>query len=1006
MLKVTSTLADNSLPLAHWAKRAIGLSGIQVKVRSRENKLHILCEGQTCPDRNIAVDRLIGAIKATGIDALLGADEPPIHQVFIYGRVVDQKRPEWTEKVDIEQLYSPRRAGMAVSPQEPPSGLVKYSGWEGQSPDISLQEQAHAGDTHAIARYLGKNLKSLGVKVKVVARPLPKKDEDEEFGDNITGEIAPGAGASSYGGSQKAKEQRLWVFCESAYNPDPSLLAAPVAQQLRELRLVGFQDAVILSQVTGEATPEWMLRVDLTPPEEMLLEWASWGDAASISRFLSLALAEIGIAVTAVLKESTLHISCHHANANRLSATHPDKQECVSSLAPILESLAPRGIFAATIYGHAAIDAPPSWVAWLDLPAARNLHTAKSALSLAKEGDVGAIAFLLGQFLNPDLDSRLATGGIRIQVRFRDSLLYVMTDAPVCPSQQLVAGPTAQLLRDMQIYGVEGVKIYGRRAGQKQPLWSHGVDFVNRKHPGPEVVPEFPAHDVYSGDLLTQPEERRVKANEKIAWRPVSEGIGSAIANYLVRSQLFVFSDPTRFDGRASQISYQGAKVALVWATVGVLLTASVDLVLGQILRPKVNVAGSPSLVRSNTGANRLPQMTLRRAGNNKTDVFDTTGFTQPGNVNVSVDATGKNATVSNSESFYPSFNNLQLDEKLAFYQKHVAEKGAPDVLIVGSSRALRGIEPRALEEALAAQGYGKIEVFNFGVNGATAQVVDLMIRQILTPEQLPKLIVWADGARAFNSGRIDGTYRAIAESAGYRLLASGTLKGRDSEDVPRTGQEHSLAPNPSGGVENILATNSKQIDSWLNQSLATLSSTYPVRDRLQTLLQEGIGNTLSNDTKLGVRKQQYSDANQQISEWDGFFPVSIRFDPETYYEEHAKVTGEYDKDYQNFQMGGDQAIALESLVQFTQARQIPLVFIHLPLTEEYLDKVRSKYEQEFTLSMLRLSLSREFIFRDWSSQWSNKNDYFSDPSHLNRYGAAAVAKRLAQDPLIPWPKP
>uniref|UniRef100_A0ACD5GW23 Uncharacterized protein n=1 Tax=Desertifilum tharense IPPAS B-1220 TaxID=1781255 RepID=A0ACD5GW23_9CYAN len=54
-------------------------------------------------------------------------------------------------------------------------------------------------------------------------------------------------------------------------------------------------------------------------------------------------------------------------------------------------------------------------------------------------------------------------------------------------------------------------------------------------------------------------------------------------------------------------------------------------------------------------------------------------------------------------------------------------------MLIVGSSRALRGIDPVALREALAAQGYADVSVYNFGVNGATAQVVDLIVRRILT---------------------------------------------------------------------------------------------------------------------------------------------------------------------------------------------------------------------------------------------------------------------------------
>ena len=50
------------------------------------------------------------------------------------------------------------------------------------------------------------------------------------------------------------------------------------------------------------------------------------------------------------------------------------------------------------------------------------------------------------------------------------------------------------------------------------------------------------------------------------------------------------------------------------------------------------------------------------------------------------------------------------------------------------------------------------------------------MTRRLLTPEQLPKLIIWADGARAFNSGRVDKTYNAIATSVGYQHLAAGSF--------------------------------------------------------------------------------------------------------------------------------------------------------------------------------------------------------------------------------------
>jgi hypothetical protein len=55
---------------------------------------------------------------------------------------------------------------------------------------------------------------------------------------------------------------------------------------------------------------------------------------------------------------------------------------------------------------------------------------------------------------------------------------------------------------------------------------------------------------------------------------------------------------------------------------------------------------------------------------------------------------------------------------------------------------------------------------------------------------------------------------------------------------------------------------------------------------------------------------------------------------------------------------------------------------------------------------MQRLAQQEGFIFRDLSSLWLSQNDYFADPSHLNRFGAEAVAKQLAQDRTLPWPTP
>jgi hypothetical protein len=53
---------------------------------------------------------------------------------------------------------------------------------------------------------------------------------------------------------------------------------------------------------------------------------------------------------------------------------------------------------------------------------------------------------------------------------------------------------------------------------------------------------------------------------------------------------------------------------------------------------------------------------------------------------------------------------------------------------------------------------------------------------------------------------------------------------------------------------------------------------------------------------------------------------------------------------------------------------------------------------------MLRLAENSNLIYRDLSLIWPQANENFSDPSHLNLYGAEKVSRKLAIDPMIPWP--
>ncbi|MCT7983867.1 DUF1574 domain-containing protein [Laspinema sp. A4] len=389
------------------------------------------------------------------------------------------------------------------------------------------------------------------------------------------------------------------------------------------------------------------------------------------------------------------------------------------------------------------------------------------------------------------------------------------------------------------------------------------------------------------------------------------------------------------------------------------------------------------------------------------------------------------NARRSQSQPF-PSFNSQRLDEQLIRYQQQLNQSGPPDILIVGSSRALQGVDPLALELALAHYGHPGLRIYNFSINGATAQVIDLLLRRILTPDQLPKLIIWADGVRAFNNGRPDRTYQAILESEGYRLLSSGVrpLQTQGSSTPTRTGptrRRQSAVPGAFPKIDpppplttnddprEALATTYQAMNVWFSQVREEIAATYNDEAQQAMWIRRGDPGDRRNNprpstptpgtgrpplpTIEALTAQQTPNQMQPT----GFVPVSDRYNPETYYQKHPRVSGQYDGDYAAFSLQGEQTRALEAIAQFTNSKQIPLVVVNLPLNSDYLDAVRSSSEQQFRTQMQRMATQRGFIFRDLGQLWPTQDNYFADPSHLNRYGAFSVAVELAADPTIPW---
>jgi hypothetical protein len=293
----------------------------------------------------------------------------------------------------------------------------------------------------------------------------------------------------------------------------------------------------------------------------------------------------------------------------------------------------------------------------------------------------------------------------------------------------------------------------------------------------------------------------------------------------------------------------------------------------------------------------------------------------------------------------FPSFNNQQLERQVRRFSAFVAQQGAPDILIIGSSRALQGVDPVVLKTALADRGYPNLKIFNFGINGATAQLEDWLLHRLIPPQYLPRLIIWADGSRAFNGGRVDHTFRNLAASPGYQALQTGKA-----------------SPFPPAEPLSL----SRIWQGLLHPTEDLNAKTLPTDSPIETL---------------------------------GFQVVTKRFSPETYFQRYPWVPGDYDADYNNFSLQGPQMRSLERIVRLSQERRIHLVVVNLPLTATYLDAPRRRYERRFRASLQQLARTKGFMFQDLATQpHLSHNQYFEDPSHINRDGAAAVAIALSQD--------
>jgi hypothetical protein len=543
-------------------------------------------------------------------------------------------------------------------------------------------------------------------------------------------------------------------------------------------------------------------------------------------------------------------------------------------------------------------------------------------------------------------DERLS--GIKINVLLKQNFLHILCEKVTEISKEMIVVPMIEALRQTHPADYwQGISVYGKIKGGKSPVWKFEVDpsaisihsHVSKKT---EKMQSVKQSAIPSNPSTEQSTDRSTNksANKSVEPQNIQINTGASTSSYqavhnFLRLKWVGSSDVQSPEGKIP--------LCIVSLAIGIAAAIAMGTILSQY-------SDHPSL--------------------------------KPSPILGKVDGVNQSKVGSDPNSHNQrilDYNNPSLNTKLVLIDSYVTSVGeAPDVMIVGSSRALRGIDPHVLEKSLAGRGYKGLSVFNMGINGATAQVVNLQIAKILTSQQLPKLIIWADGVRAFNSNREDETFNAIANSSGYAQL---------EQLLQKSGQTKTKNASP---LSEVL---SKTLSDWL--------PAYADRAQIRSAIVSDYNRLTA---KLNSQDTLITDQSLKIDS-KGFASVDVQFDPQTYFKIYPYVSGEDDLDYRNFDLNGNQIDAFNTLAEFCDRHKIKLVFVNMPMHDSYLDASRIGYEKKFKQRMQKLAKRWNMTYIDFSTFMLRQPRYFSDPNHLNRWGAIEVAKKLAVNPNIPWEK-
>lgn len=280
------------------------------------------------------------------------------------------------------------------------------------------------------------------------------------------------------------------------------------------------------------------------------------------------------------------------------------------------------------------------------------------------------------------------------------------------------------------------------------------------------------------------------------------------------------------------------------------------------------------------------------------------------------------------------------------------------DVLLMGSSRVQCDLSPSLMMNRAGAVYSQTVSILNLGLAGGTPQSNYWLLKNVVSTEKQPKLIIYGTSEYEFNPN-------------------GGRIPPSNYSDELATLADYSQAfPEPS-----------LHIDWQLSFLVGRPWHLFRYRTTLHDMLLDATSDT--GDPTGAPDPYGFLPLNHEMR------PIDVRKLQTVYQGPGGHL--------QNYTVVGYLATRFEEFLRLAQSRGIAVVVINMPITKVH-ESWLSPADYAAYRAYLRATAARygvPFFDYDDHSLWQEPGD-FADTNHMNRVGAKKLSNMVSKDVLLP----